>query len=98
MVSRVSLEPPIENVLSSKGRVRILKVLVEVGELNITEIARRAGLHFAAASRHLETLEKIGLVEEKKFGKIRIFSFKLEDPRVKAIKDLMGSWYPSGGS
>ena len=90
------LEPPIEDVLSSKGRVKILKVLVAAGELNITEITRRAGLNYAAANRHLLVLRDMELVEEKTFGKIRIFSFKFEDPRAKAIRDLINAWNSTG--
>ena len=95
MVSKVSLKPPIENVLSSKGRVRILKILVEVGELNITEIARRAGLNYSAANHHITALREMGLVEEKTFGKIRILSLKLEDKRVQAIRSLIDLWCTS---
>ena len=94
MTSRRNLEPCIEEVLSSKGRTRILKVLAEVDELNITEIVRRAGLNYAAASRHLEALVAMGLVKEKTFGKIRILSLKQEDPRAKAIRVLIYSWRP----
>ncbi len=94
MASRTHLEPPIEDVLSSKGRTKILKVLAEVDELNITEIVRRAGLNYTAASRHLEALRTMGLIEEKTFGKIRILGLKPEDPRVEAIRALVVSWHP----
>ncbi len=93
MVLRVTLEPSIENVFSSRGRVRILRLLVEVGELNITEIARRTRLNYSATNRHLVALREMRLVEEKTFGKIRIFSFKFEDPRAKAIKALIDLWH-----
>jgi len=95
MVSRVTLEPSIEDVFSSRGRVRILKILVDVGELNITEIARRARLSHSAANRHLVALREMRVLEEKRFGKIRIFSFKFEDPRVRAIKTLIDLWHSS---
>lgn len=95
MVLRVTLEPSIEDVFSSRGRVRILKILVEVGELNITEIARRARLNYSATNRHLVALREMRIIEEKTFGKIRIFSFKSEDPRTRAIKALMDLWHSS---
>ncbi|MHA2315623.1 MAG: hypothetical protein ACXACF_10165 [Candidatus Hermodarchaeia archaeon] len=31
----------IEDVFSSKGRMKILKVLADIGELNVSEIARQ---------------------------------------------------------
>jgi len=75
-----------EEVLSSKGRVKMLKILLSVGELNISELARRAGLNHAAAALHINVLRQAGLIEEKQFGRIRILRAKLEDPRVQALK------------
>jgi len=94
MSSRVNPGPSIEDVFSSKGRTRLLKVLAEVDELNITEIVRRAGLNHTAASRHLKALRTMGLIEEKTFGKIRILSLKQKDPRAAAIRALVCSWRP----
>ena len=52
----------IEEVFSSRGRVRILRILSEIGELNISELARRAGLNYATAKVHLQILEEAGLI------------------------------------
>ena len=83
---------PIEDVLSSRGRVRILRILVEIEELNISEIARRAGLNYATASQHLQALTDAGLVRHKRFGRIRIFRFKEQDPRSRLLKKLIENW------
>jgi len=82
----------IENVFSSKGRVKILRILSEIGELNISEIARRAGLNYATTNQHLQILEKFKLVHHKTFGRIRIFRFNEENPRAKMIGQLMDFW------
>ena len=82
----------IELVFSSKGRVKILKILVDIGELNISEIARRARLNYATTNRHLQVLEASGIVRHKNFGRIRICRFNEENPRAKRIKDLMNEW------
>ncbi len=82
----------IEDIFSSKGRVRILRILVEIEELNISEIARRAGLNYATANQHLQALENAGLVRHKRFGRIRIFRFNEEDSRAKIIKKLIENW------
>lgn len=82
----------IEDVLSSKGRVRILKILAEIGELNTSGIARRAGLNYATAIRHLQALEKAGLVRHKSFGRIRIFRFNEGNPRARIVKGLIDLW------
>lgn len=82
----------IEDIFSSKGRVRILRILVEIEELNISEIARRAGLNYATTNQHLQALENAGLVRHKRFGRIRIFRFNEEDSRGKLIKKLIENW------
>ncbi len=82
----------IENVFSSKGRVRILRILSEIGELNISEIARRAGLNYTTANEHLQLLESAELITHKSFGRIRIFRFNEKNVKAKAIKDLMETW------
>jgi DNA-binding transcriptional ArsR family regulator len=79
-------------VLSSKGRVRILRILADIGELNISEIARRAGLNYATTNQHLKVLEDYQLVKHKKFGRIRIFRYNEENPRARMIKQLMELW------
>ena len=62
-----------EELLGSRGRIRTLQVLAESGELNISEVSRRTGLNYTSVERHLSKLAKMGLVKEKRYGKIRIF-------------------------
>ncbi len=82
----------IEEVFSSKGRVRILRILSEIGELNISDIARRAGLNYTTTNEHLQVLEEAGIIRHKSFGRIRIYRFNDENARASAIKDLMELW------
>jgi len=79
-------------VLSSKGRVRILRILADIGELNISEIARRARLNYATTNQHLKVLEDHHLVKHKRFGRIRIFRYNEENLRAKMIRQLMELW------
>ncbi|MBD3172416.1 ArsR family transcriptional regulator [Candidatus Bathyarchaeota archaeon] len=62
-----------EEILGSKGRIRVLEVLNKSGELNISEVSRRTGLNYTSVERHLTKLEDMGLLKEKRYGKIRIF-------------------------
>ena len=82
----------IEDVFSSKGRVIILRILAEIGELNISEIARRAGLNYSTTNQHLQALENHKLVRHKTFGRIRIFRYNEENPRAKMIRQLIEFW------
>ena len=82
----------IEEVFSSKGRVKILRILSEIGELNISEIARRAGLNYATTNQHLRILEECMLIRHKTFGRIRIFRYNDENPRARMIRQLIELW------
>ena len=82
----------IEDVFSSKGRMKILKVLADIGELNVSEIARRAGLNYATTNQHLLVLENHGLVTYKKFGRIHIFRLNEGNPAARIIGELIESW------
>ncbi len=82
----------VEDVFSSRGRVRILRILSEISELNISEIARRAKLNYTTANGHLQVLETAGLIKHKCFGRIRIYRFDYENARARAIRDLLEVW------
>ena len=90
--------PPIEEVLSSKGKIKILKILTHYEELNISEIVRRAQLNHATVTQHLNYFKSIGIVQEKAFGRIKIYQLSPEDAKVKVIRDLVESWENSGSS
>jgi len=62
-----------EEILSSKGRVRVLRVLSESGELHISEVSRRTGLNHTSVESHLVKLQRLGLLREKRYGEIRVF-------------------------
>ena len=85
----------IEDVLQSKGRIKILKILATEGELNISEIARRAHINHNSTRYHLNFLVKTNILQEKTFGRIRIYRFKLENIRVRALKNLFDIWEKS---
>jgi DNA-binding transcriptional ArsR family regulator len=82
----------IEEVFASKGRVKIIKILVQEEELNISEIVDRARLNHKSTLNHLKFLTKAGVVQEKIYGRIRIYRIKFEDYRVKAIKKMIDVW------
>jgi DNA-binding transcriptional ArsR family regulator len=86
----------VEEIFSSKGRVKILRLLVEIGELNISEIARRAGLNYATTNQHLNILEKAGLVLHKSFGRIRIYRLNQGNGYAEAIRTLIEGWEHQG--
>ncbi len=83
---------PLDRVLSSGGRIRILALLSEVNELHLTEIAKRTDQSYSAAERHLDDLSQAGIVEERDYGRVRVFKLNLANDRAKLLQELILKW------
>jgi DNA-binding transcriptional ArsR family regulator len=70
----------------------VLTIMLECGELNISEITRRSGLSHSSAARHLEFLTRAGLITEKRFNRIRIFKLDPTSPFVAALNRFLTDW------
>ena len=81
-----------EEILSSKGRVKILKLLALNNEMNISSIVSKAGLNHKSVKNHLIFLKGIDFVQEKQFGRIKIYRYKLENLKARALKNLIVFW------
>ena len=79
-------------VLGSRPKIRLLSLLIEREEINITALVKESGLGYRTAEMHLKELEELGLITEKHFGKIRIIKVKREDPRIASLKRLISEW------
>ncbi len=82
----------VEDVLSSRGRVRILKLLAEIDELNVSAVSRNINLNHSAVKEHLKFLCKAGLIREKKFGRILIYQYNSENILASSLKQLFAVW------
>ncbi|MHA1454263.1 MAG: helix-turn-helix domain-containing protein, partial [Promethearchaeota archaeon] len=69
-----------------------LELLAKKNELNISEIIRRTSLNHSSATRHLKSLEDLGFIQEKIFGRIKIYRFRSEDINARALKNLINLW------
>jgi DNA-binding transcriptional ArsR family regulator len=92
MEAENSSKVAIEDIFSSRGRIKILKELADSSELNISELCRRVDLNHSSTKSHLEVLLSSGLIEEKKFGRIKIYRYKIEDLRARSLKSLFNLW------
>ena len=88
MRTRRSVQTPLEEVLSSKGRVRLLILLSRHHEMNVTGLAREAGLSYETTIGHLTALLEKGVVKEERVGRLRMFSMDEETPIGRKIKGL----------
>ena len=82
----------IEQVFSSKPRMKILKLVAQLGELNVSDIARRIGVNFTTTSRHLRVLEEEGVLQQRVYGRIRMYRFNQASPKAKAVQNLIDAW------
>ncbi|MEM3730365.1 MAG: winged helix-turn-helix domain-containing protein [Candidatus Bathyarchaeia archaeon] len=82
----------VEDVLSCKARMKILKILNELGELNVSKIASKLKLNHSVTSKHLKVLEEEGILKQKSFGRTRLYSLNERSPKAKAIKNLIEVW------
>lgn len=82
----------VEDVFSSRLRMKILRILVQVGELNGSEIARRLNVNYVTTSKHLKALEDEGVLVHKVFGRIRLYRLNERSPKAKAVQTLIETW------
>jgi predicted transcriptional regulator len=85
----VSLKVKVEDLLSSRGRVKVIKTILKYGETNITKIVRESGLNHRTVKNHLEFLVKIGLVNERSYGRVKLYSINYKSPQVLVLKDIL---------
>jgi DNA-binding transcriptional ArsR family regulator len=82
----------VEDVFSSRLRMKILKILVQTGELNVSEIARRLDVNYLTTVKHLEALETEGIIMHKTFGRIRLYRLDEQSSKAKAVQNLIDTW------
>lgn len=81
----------LEDALCSRQTIRILKVLKQLGRLNVSGIAKRLGTSYEVTLTRLECLENEGVLRHIELGRAKLYSFK-ESPRVRAIVDFLEVW------
>ena len=85
----------LEEVLSSKSRMKILKLIYQLGQLNVSDVARRLRLNFASTSKHLKLLESEGILQERTYGRVRMYRFNEGSAKAKALQNLLDVWEKS---
>jgi len=82
----------VEDVFSSRLRMKILKILYAVGELNVSDFARRLKVNYASTSKHLKILEEEGILQHKMFGRICLYRYNEQSAKAKAVQTLIEVW------
>lgn len=79
----------IEDLFCSKGRTKIIKTLALNKELNISKIIKNTKLNHTNVITHLDFLKRINFIQEKTFGRIKIYRYKEEDLKAHCIKKVI---------
>ncbi|KKN18865.1 hypothetical protein LCGC14_0951450 [marine sediment metagenome] len=85
-------KPLVEDVLGSRARVKIIKALAFNEELTISLLISKTRLNYVIAMKHLKKLESLNLISEKRFGRIRIFRYNIENLKARSLKKFMEIW------
>jgi DNA-binding transcriptional ArsR family regulator len=82
----------LEEVFSSKSRVKILKLIYTLGSLNVSDVARRVKMNYASTAEHLRVLEAEGILEVRAYGRVRMYRFAGGSVKAKAVAGLIEAW------
>jgi len=77
------------NLLGDKNRFLIIKILIEQGEMCVSDLANVLDISVSAVSQHLRILEMSRMVEGERMGQMMCYKPKIDDPRIKKIINLM---------
>jgi predicted transcriptional regulator len=83
----------IEDVLCSRARIKILKLLIQSDQLNTSEIAHQIRSNHTSTSTHLKALEDDGIFTHRMYGKrIRLYTFNEASAMAKALQKLITAY------
>ena len=81
----------LENVFCSKTRMKILKLLFKLGQLNTSDLAHRLGTNYETTLRHLTLLLKEEIIKQRTSGKARFFRLS-NTLKARAVIKLLEQW------
>lgn len=76
-------------ILGDWNRYLMMKTLLEVKELCVSDLSKIVGISMSATSQHLRILEMSGLVESERMGQTICYKPLLSHPKVKALIKLI---------
>ena len=49
-------------------------------------------MNFTTTSRHLQVMEREGVLQQRVYGRIRMYRFNQASPKAKAVMNLIDAW------
>jgi DNA-binding transcriptional ArsR family regulator len=82
----------LEEVFSSKPRVKILKLIYTLGSLNVSDVARRLKMNYTSTSDHLKILQQEEILHVHTYGRVKMYRFNDGSAKAKAVTCLIEAW------
>lgn len=67
----------LEDVFCSKTKIKLLKLLFNLGQLNTSDLARRLGTNYETTLWHLSLLKEEGVVKQRLSGRTRFSDLRI---------------------
>jgi DNA-binding transcriptional ArsR family regulator len=78
----------LDEILSSKARVKVLRVILEKGEVNISQVIKETKLNHKTVHKHVNYLINAGLVEEVRVGRLRLLRPNWLNPKTRRLEEF----------
>src|SRR3989338_11378391 len=73
------------SLLGDKNRFLIIRLLIEQGEMCVSDLANVLDISVSAVSQHLRILEMSRMVVGERMGQMMFYNPKINDPKIKKI-------------
>jgi len=83
------MDAGIEEILSSKGRLKLLKTLLMREAANINTLIRDTGLPHRLVDKYIKDLVQAGLAVERRYERLRIVEIDYTNPKTLLLKELL---------
>ncbi len=82
----------LSEIFSSRYRTRIIELLCIYGDVNVTKISKATKVSHSQVVRFLDFLLEKRIVNLRRFGKIKIYSLNINNPRALLLKEFFEKW------
>jgi DNA-binding transcriptional ArsR family regulator len=89
LMARAATTSDVFNAIAEPQRREIL-ALLRTGERPVTELARELGMTQPGASKHLRVLREVGLVQDRRAGKQRLYG--LDARGLRPVHEWVGGF------
>jgi len=79
----------VSTIIGSRGKYKVLKVIYEYGEVNISRIARETGLNYAYVKRYVKELKDSGIINKRAFGRAKMYSINYTSSKAVIVRDII---------